>query len=388
MRTAVFLAFLSLIFTHAAPGRTWTDLFGRTLEADYVGSDATSVTLRRTSDGQVFKLELSDLQDEDRDFVRAKQPAPAPPAAPTASVPAAAATPAPVVPGTEAVLTPSEEPFLEFQPRLKAFRFGNETMPANYLGVISVVERTLGRSPRTRASGLSIRHDGVVVMTTTNNLKPMLLEWTPPDASVDLVERKPVPRVYGRASEGDMPNDHLSFSPTSIAHDQDGAMLITLISPTGNGIFRITETSPLTLRRLNTLPGGCVLQVPSWDNEYAYVTYRHAITRHRLSADSAEAVDQAFAIEGERVILDRTLMLGPDKAIIGLKFFTDLVDGRGYPISRYYGIYVDKAAGGYHLFATGMLGAMDAHPVENRLIRQSRDAQRRSILTEFSFRKP
>ncbi len=386
MRSTLLITILSVTLIATASGRTWTDLFGRTLEADYVGSDATSVTLRRTSDGQVFKLELSDLQDEDREFVRSKQPAPASPTSPTVSAPAA--TPPPVIPGTEAVLTPPEEPFLEFQPRLKAFRFGDETIPARYLGVISVVERTLGRSPRTRASGLSIRRDGVVVLTSTNNLKPQLLEWTPPDASVDLVERKPVPRVYGRPSEGETPNEHLSFSPTSIAHDRDGAMLITLVSPSGNGIFRITGTSPLTLKRLNTLPAGCVLQVPSWDDEYAYVTYRHAVTRHRLSSDSAEAADKAFAIEGERVILDRTLMLGPGQVIVGLKFFTDLVDARGYPLSRFYGIYVDKAAGGYFLFAAGMLGAMDVHPVENRLIRESKDAQRRAILTEFTFRKP
>lgn len=59
-----------------ARARTWTDTQGRTIEADYLASTATEVTLRR-SDGRTFTIPLSTLSTDDREFV-AQQSAPPP----------------------------------------------------------------------------------------------------------------------------------------------------------------------------------------------------------------------------------------------------------------------------------------------------------------------
>jgi hypothetical protein len=59
---------LALLLAVSAAGRTWTDTQGRTLEADYVSSTSTAVTLRR-DDGRTFTLDLSRLSDADRSFV-------------------------------------------------------------------------------------------------------------------------------------------------------------------------------------------------------------------------------------------------------------------------------------------------------------------------------
>jgi hypothetical protein len=52
--------------------RSWTDLKGTAVEAEYVSSTADSVVLRRT-DGQALRLRLADLSIADREFVAGKQ---------------------------------------------------------------------------------------------------------------------------------------------------------------------------------------------------------------------------------------------------------------------------------------------------------------------------
>jgi hypothetical protein len=53
--------------------RTWTSADGRTVEAEFLSATSTHVTIRRTSDGQVFTFELAKLSQADRDFVEAKR---------------------------------------------------------------------------------------------------------------------------------------------------------------------------------------------------------------------------------------------------------------------------------------------------------------------------
>lgn len=54
--------------------RVWTSLDGRRVEADYQWSDASTVTIRRVSDGRTFTMKLSDLSLEDRAYVAARRP--------------------------------------------------------------------------------------------------------------------------------------------------------------------------------------------------------------------------------------------------------------------------------------------------------------------------
>jgi hypothetical protein len=53
--------------------RTWTDLNGRTLEAEYgSASQNNTITVRRTSDNKKFEIALNTLSQKDRDFVTKK----------------------------------------------------------------------------------------------------------------------------------------------------------------------------------------------------------------------------------------------------------------------------------------------------------------------------
>ena len=68
------LLIVSLLLASSSAARIWTDTQGRTIEAEWVKSSATIVTLRR-ADGQVFALPLIGLSTADRNFVAQKKPA-------------------------------------------------------------------------------------------------------------------------------------------------------------------------------------------------------------------------------------------------------------------------------------------------------------------------
>ncbi len=67
MKIFVTLAFLILVVPGQA--RTWTDIQGRTLEADMLTADTGSVMVLMTS-GRQFKLPLSKLSQQDQDYVK------------------------------------------------------------------------------------------------------------------------------------------------------------------------------------------------------------------------------------------------------------------------------------------------------------------------------
>ena len=69
MKTLIHtLLILSLLATLQA--RTWTSSDGKKLEADYVSSTATEVTLKRSSDGRAFTLPLTRLSKADQAFIK------------------------------------------------------------------------------------------------------------------------------------------------------------------------------------------------------------------------------------------------------------------------------------------------------------------------------
>jgi len=116
----LFLLFLALAL-HGLQARTWTDVDGRSLEADYLAGTETSVQVRRAVDQQVFELQLDQLSQGDRDFVAERLAA-----------------------DLGFLHTPDEFEFAHFRPRLEGFRFGNNRVPAKYLGIVSLREKTLG----------------------------------------------------------------------------------------------------------------------------------------------------------------------------------------------------------------------------------------------------
>ena len=62
--TLVFFALASSL-----PARTWTDQTGRTLEGEWVTSDARQITLRLSS-GKTVTFSLSKLSSEDREYAK------------------------------------------------------------------------------------------------------------------------------------------------------------------------------------------------------------------------------------------------------------------------------------------------------------------------------
>lgn len=67
---------VSLILAVSLCARTWTDTQGRTIEAEFVKSSATTVTIRR-ADGHVFDLPLASLSAADRDYAGSQTTPPA-----------------------------------------------------------------------------------------------------------------------------------------------------------------------------------------------------------------------------------------------------------------------------------------------------------------------
>ncbi|RME67926.1 MAG: hypothetical protein D6781_12135 [Verrucomicrobia bacterium] len=59
---------------YAATIRTWTAADGRTLEAEYLGHDAQTVTLRRAADSRTFTVPRADLSAADNAWLDAQQP--------------------------------------------------------------------------------------------------------------------------------------------------------------------------------------------------------------------------------------------------------------------------------------------------------------------------
>ncbi len=56
---------LSVLATH-----TFRDTQGQILQADFISADAENVTVRRSSDFRIFKIPLTTLSEEDREFVK------------------------------------------------------------------------------------------------------------------------------------------------------------------------------------------------------------------------------------------------------------------------------------------------------------------------------
>jgi hypothetical protein len=68
MKTSVTLA-VSFSLSVAAFAREWLALDGRKLQADFIATDGTNVTLKRASDGQTFTLPLAKISENDRNWV-------------------------------------------------------------------------------------------------------------------------------------------------------------------------------------------------------------------------------------------------------------------------------------------------------------------------------
>ncbi|MEM7144641.1 MAG: serine hydrolase [Verrucomicrobiota bacterium] len=83
--------FVLLLTLSLSPARTWTDAAsGRTIEADFLSANNTTVTLKRTADGKEFTLPLERLSQEDRAFIQSKISPPEPPTPGRSPLPKAA----------------------------------------------------------------------------------------------------------------------------------------------------------------------------------------------------------------------------------------------------------------------------------------------------------
>lgn len=369
MRRLLVLAMISLVCV--ADARTWTDVQGRTLTGEYVRQEGDGVVVRRDGGSEVT-IRLSQLSADDQLFVGEQRK--------TAEVST-----------EERVSTPDESRFLPFRDRVKRIKFLGQTLPADYLGVASIVDRPLGKAPGV-PRGLSLAKDGTIVVSIGNGTTPgmKLLRWSPTKGAEDIV-----PLLYRKYEPGDSresrPDDEregrLWFFAGQVAHDRDGAVLFTLGACGGNGIFRVKQEYPVNLQRLNSCISSSSLQVPPWDSGHAYIARGNSITRFKLSAGKAEVRDVALSVEGDEIYFGNTLLLGQGKLIAGVGFASGEKDARGVSVVDNFGLLIDIQARGYRLISDDYLGPMALAPDSSRRIRASKiDGGRAQQISEFDIR--
>ena len=69
-RMGLLMCCLGMMSMAVVEGRTWTATDGRTLEAEFVSTDGTSVVVKRASDRREFTLALAKLSEEDQKWVK------------------------------------------------------------------------------------------------------------------------------------------------------------------------------------------------------------------------------------------------------------------------------------------------------------------------------
>jgi dienelactone hydrolase len=70
MKTSALALAAVFSLSAAVTAREWLSLNGRKLEADFIATDGTNVTLKRSSDGQSFTLPLAGISENDRNWVK------------------------------------------------------------------------------------------------------------------------------------------------------------------------------------------------------------------------------------------------------------------------------------------------------------------------------
>ncbi|WP_269538776.1 hypothetical protein [Cerasicoccus fimbriatus] len=362
------LLFVFSLALNGLQGRTWTSLDGRTLEADYISSTDDRVEVRRSVDQRIFQLQIDQLSPADREFIEEQRI---------------------IELGT--LHTPDEFEFAHFRPRIDGFKFGGNRVPANYLGVVSLREKTLGVVPYWM-DGMSIGKDGEIIMSSGNGTTPhmKLITWTPEAGARDIVPLeyiKSEPGISPEERAKDQQEGRFWFFGGQIAHDRDGDVLFTLGACGGNGIFRVDSANPVRLERLNTCIASSSLQVPPWDNRYAYIARGEDIRKFKISRNSADEDDVVFTINGDKIYLGNCLMLDEDRLIAGISLPTEEVDERGIKISGKFGILIDRKADGYYLLSDGLLGAMALNPETGQLLRVAIADERKYEVREFEIVK-
>ena len=68
--TFIWLIWLSFLFNASAEVRTWTSTDGRTIEAEFLKGDDTSVTIKRGT--KQFTLPLDKITEADQKYVKDK----------------------------------------------------------------------------------------------------------------------------------------------------------------------------------------------------------------------------------------------------------------------------------------------------------------------------
>lgn len=346
--------------------RIWTDTEGRTVEADYISSTETDVQIRRDVDQKVFQLKLEQLTQADRDFVAQERAL-----------------------EFGALSTADDSNFSNFNHRLKKFRFGRSSIEANYLGVMSLREKTLGTAPYW-VDGMSISKSGEIILSsgngTTSHMKMVI--WYPDGSPRDIVPltyKKTDGSITKEERADDEEGGRFWFFGGQIAHDRDGEVVFTLGACCDNGIFRVESRNPVRLKRLNYCIPSSSLQVPHWDDRYAYIGRGNTIRKFRVSRNSADEDRVVFEMEGEGLYISQSLMLDEDRLIIGLSLPTNEVDERGLKVSGRFGIFIDRKANGYYLVSNGAMGALAQHPTTGQLYRVVITEGRELEIREFDL---
>ena len=348
---------VGLLSLHA---RVWVDVKGRQLEAEYVSSDATSVTVQRISDSKEFTIPTETLSERDQAFVKEKSEANEP-----------------------AILLPDARAFLEFQDYIQSFKIEGKRFSARYLGDCGLTEKPI-ESISTYADGLAFSPDGSRIAVSSGNgtTSHMRLFYWSEDGSEDEI----IPLTYRKYEKGLSRDERealeedgiLWFFGGQVAMNRSGEVFTTLGAAGGNGILKVQGSK---LKRLNYCTSSSTLQIPNWDDRTVYLGRGDTIHKFRLSGNEAEMDGDFLNINGENLFISNALIIDTNRVILSLTHSAGAKDKDGRDLYKIFSILVDKEARGYYFLAPSNMGAM-AISDQGRMVRCDGDLRK---IVEFEL---
>jgi len=129
------------------------------------------------------------------------------------------------------------------------------------------------------------------------------------------------------------------------------------------------------------------MQIPPWDDRYAYMSRGNTIKKFKLSGNSDDKGDVVFTVDGENIYLGNCLLLDEETLIAGINIRTDEVDDRGVTVYGKFGILIDSRDNGYYLLDDAYMGAMALDPRTGELLRTASLGDRKYEIRKFEIVK-
>lgn len=342
-------------------GRIWLDDLGCQLEAEFVEADESTATVKRISDGRIFKIKLSKLSSVDQDFVSQHLESIKP-----------------------IESRPDENAFHKYQDYFKRFNIEKKSFEARYLGTMGISEVRLGEMPVYPRSLAYTPDSSRIAVSHGNGTTPnmQIFYWDAENGQEEIF-----PLTYQKYEKGlsleeraDLEKQGiLWFFGGQIAINKKGNVFLSLGACGGNGIFEVTSNG---LDRLNDCISSSTLQIPAWDSGTAYLGRSQAIYKFELKSNEALDDGEFFSLDNNGVYISDALILDKNRIILSVSCPTKETDERGLKISERFSILVDGSERGYYFLKDAPMGAMALSPDGSKMVRYNTEIR---SLVEFTL---